>query len=113
MLTVRQLWKIVDGSEKKPDASDPDVLEEWLEKNEEAHAQITLTLKDEPLNGVLHMTLASDAWMKLCEHYEGKGKQTIAYLIGEHPVGRILHGNAVERHATQGPSTKFIRTIPR
>ncbi|OAX30916.1 hypothetical protein K503DRAFT_806569 [Rhizopogon vinicolor AM-OR11-026] len=27
--------------------------------------------------------LASDAWTKLCEHYEGKGKQTIAYLIGE------------------------------
>src|SRR5882757_3287474 len=83
VLTVQWLWKIVDGSEKKPDTSDPDVLEEWLEKNEEAHAQITLTLKDEPLNGVLHTTLASDAWTKLCEHYEGKGKQTIAYLIGE------------------------------
>ncbi|KAG1861803.1 hypothetical protein DFJ58DRAFT_777133 [Suillus subalutaceus] len=27
--------------------------------------------------------LASDAWMKLCERYEGKGKQSIAYLIGE------------------------------
>ncbi|KAG2349506.1 hypothetical protein BDR05DRAFT_871667 [Suillus weaverae] len=27
--------------------------------------------------------LASDAWTKLCERYEGKGKQSIAYLIGE------------------------------
>jgi len=45
--------------------------------------QITLTLKDEPLNGVLHTLLASDAWMKLRECYEGKGKQSIAYLIGE------------------------------
>ena len=29
------------------------------------------------------MMLVSDAWKKLCERYEGKGKQSIAYLISE------------------------------
>ena len=40
-------------------------------------------LKDEPLNGVLHVATSKQAWDKLCKHYEGKGKQTQAYLIGE------------------------------
>jgi hypothetical protein len=83
VLIIRKLWGIVEGSEVKPSDSDPDAVQDWLEKNDEAHAQITLTLKDEPLNGVLHTMLASDAWTKLCERYEGKGKQSIAYLIGE------------------------------
>ncbi|OCH84669.1 hypothetical protein OBBRIDRAFT_691196, partial [Obba rivulosa] len=32
---------------------------------------------------VLDKTSAQGAWDRLCEHYEGKGKQTIVYLIGE------------------------------
>ena len=45
--------------------------------------QITLTLKDEPLSGVLYTMMSADAWKKLSEHYKGKGKQSIAYLISE------------------------------
>src|SRR5882757_7303891 len=47
VLTIQWLWKVVDGSEMKPDTSDPNALEEWLDKNEDAHAQIMLMLKDE------------------------------------------------------------------
>jgi len=83
VLEVRQLWTIVDGTEPKLDGSKPDELEEWLVREREARAQITLMLKDEPLSGVLHTTSAAEAWKKLCERYEGKGKQSIAYLIGE------------------------------
>jgi len=39
----------------------------------EAQAQLTLTLKDEPLSGVLHATSAADIWDKLNCRYEGKG----------------------------------------
>jgi hypothetical protein len=49
VLKIRRLWKVVDGTEKKPDDSDQMLLDEWLEQDEEAHAQITLTLKDELL----------------------------------------------------------------
>ena len=45
--------------------------------------QINLTLKDKPLSGVLYTTTSADAWKKLSERYEGKGKQSIAYLISE------------------------------
>jgi len=57
--------------------------EEWLLKDQEAHAQITRTLKDEPLSRVLYMTTSAEAWRKLSEHYKGKGKQSITYLISE------------------------------
>ena len=40
-------------------------------------------MKDEPLSGVLHVATSKEAWDKLCERYEGKGKQSMAYLIGE------------------------------
>ena len=95
VLIVRHLWKIVEGTEVRP-TGDPDAEPEWDDRNEEAHAQITLTLKDKPLNGVLHTTLASDAWKKLCERYEGKGKQSIAYLIGELFHGTLLDDSPLE-----------------
>ena len=51
--------------------------------DKEAKAQICLTLNDEPLNGVLHIVTSKEVWERLCSCYEGKGKQTQAYLIGE------------------------------
>jgi hypothetical protein len=74
---------LVDGTEKKPDASDPMALENWLLWDKEARAQITLTLKDEPLSGVLYVPTAQEVWKRLNERYEGKGQQSVAYLIGK------------------------------
>ena len=84
VLGVRGLWNIVSGDEAQPDeTTHPVENKEWLSKDREAHAQITLTLKDEPLSGVLYTTTSAEAWRKLSEHYKGKGKQSIAYLISE------------------------------
>ena len=51
--------------------------------DKEAKAQICLTLKYEPSNGVLHIAMSKEVWERLCSCYEGKGKQTQAYLIGK------------------------------
>ena len=84
VLGVRGLWKVVTGDEAQPDeVTHPAEHEDWLSKDREALTQITLTLKDEPLSGVLYTTTSADAWKKLSERYEGKGKQLIAYLISE------------------------------
>ena len=84
VLGVRGLWKVVTGDEAQPDeVTHPAEHEDWLSKDREALAQITLTLKDEPLSGVLYTTTSAEAWKKLSERYEGKGKQSIAYLISE------------------------------
>ena len=45
----------------------PDKLEEWLVKDKEAHAQLTLTLKDEPLSEVLYSITSTEVWKKLSE----------------------------------------------
>ena len=58
-------------------------LMHWLQMDKEAKAQICLTLKNEPLNGVLHKATSKEVWETLGGRYEGKGKQTQAYLIGE------------------------------
>lgn len=85
ILDVRDLWDVVGGNTTTaPDSSnDPIGHADWMIKDKEARAQIILTLKDEPLTGVLHAPTAAEIWTKLCQRYEGHGKQTIAYLIGE------------------------------
>jgi len=65
VLGIRGLWNIVSGDEVQPDeTTHPIESEEWLSKDWEAHAQITLTLKDKPLSGVLYMTMSAEAWRK-------------------------------------------------
>ena len=64
--------RIVDGTIKCPilvqlaDKSTNQLdIDNWDRRDMEAQAQLTLTLKDEPLSGVLHATLAADVWNKL------------------------------------------------
>ncbi|KAG2067543.1 hypothetical protein BDR04DRAFT_939198, partial [Suillus decipiens] len=38
----------------------------------------------------------SEAWTKLCEQYEGKGKQSIAYLIGKLFCGTLSDESPME-----------------
>ena len=84
ILGVRCIWGVVSGDDAKPDqATHPTEYEEWLAKDKESHAQIMLTLKDEPLSRVLYSTTLAEVWRKLSERYEGRGKQSIAYLISE------------------------------
>ena len=82
VLEIRGLWDVVDHQGDAPgEASDQ--YEEWKAKDREASAQITLTLKDEPLNTVMYATSAHSAWELLRTRYEGKGEQKVAYLISE------------------------------
>jgi gag-polypeptide of LTR copia-type len=55
----------------------------WITKNHEACQQITLTLEDELLMGVMHLTDAKAIWTALCTCYEGSGVQAISYLMGK------------------------------
>lgn len=98
VLSVRGLWNVVAGSKTQAPnpTSHPDEHEEWLVKDREACAQITLTLKDEPLSGVMYATTAAETWKKLKERYEGKGKQTIAYIIGELFRGTLADDQPME-----------------
>ena len=97
ILGVRGLWKIINGDKTKPDQTTHlTESKEWLSKDQEALAQITLTLKDKPLSGVLYTTTSAEAWRKLSECYKGKGKQTIAYLISKLFHSMLLDDKSME-----------------
>ena len=73
----------IDDDAAKAHATQIEKIEDWDHHNKEAKAQITLTLSDEPLSGVIHAMSAADAWDKLNCQYESRGHQTIAQLIGK------------------------------
>jgi LTR polyprotein gag-polypeptide-like protein len=82
VLNLCDLWTTVDGTITQPAQSAPqDKWAKWSCNDCEARAQITLTLKDEPLNSVLDATTAKDCWDRLASCYEGKGEQRIVHLI--------------------------------
>ena len=83
ILDIQGLLSVIDGTLKCPMESQSENYTLWKKLDKEVRAQICLTLKDEPFNGVLHVATSKEAWDKLCKRYEGKGKQTQAYLIGE------------------------------
>ena len=109
ILDIRGLWEIVSGAEAKPDGKDAAQLADWELRDKEARAQITLTLKDEPLSGVLHATMAAEIWKKLNERYEGQGKQTIAFLIGELFRGTLSDDSAMETQLNAMRQKAYIR----
>ena len=92
ILDIRGLMAIVLGDEKCPLEQAPDIkdqaaftlaYEKWKGRDKQAKAQITLTLRDEPLSGVVLCQTAAEVWEKLETRYEGKGQHTVAQLIGE------------------------------
>ena len=75
VLGVRHLWSVISREDLRLDETmHPDEHEEWMVKDKEAHAQLMLTLKDEPLSRVLYSTTSVEVWKKLSERYEGRGK---------------------------------------
>jgi len=82
VLQIRNLWPLVDGTDKAPSTTSPDYAD-WTSRDREARAQIALTLTDEPLNTVFQARTSKEAWDSLMARYEGKGEQKIAYLIIE------------------------------
>jgi hypothetical protein len=73
VLKLSDLWGIVNGDIPMPDPSAPsDERAEWSHKDLQARAQITLTVKDEPLHSILDATTAKECWDKLAAWYKAK-----------------------------------------
>ena len=85
VLELRGLIGHINGTAKDPGVTGTDTTahDKFIGNNREARAQIALTLKDEPLNGVLYATMAKETRDKLKTQYEGTGKQTIVLLLTE------------------------------
>lgn len=74
------LTEYIEGKVLKPNASDTQALADWTVKDRDARLQVTLTLEDEPLLGVIGLTDSKLIWDALSSQYDGKGLQSVAYL---------------------------------
>ncbi|KAF8466819.1 hypothetical protein DFH94DRAFT_686068 [Russula ochroleuca] len=59
LLSLRNLWTIVDGTKPKPDGSDAAALESWNRLDEQAHMQIEFTLKDVGILSLRHQMMSA------------------------------------------------------
>jgi gag-polypeptide of LTR copia-type len=80
VLEARGLAGYISGEVPKPTGSDAKALENWIIKDRDARLQVTLTLEDDPLLGVLNLTESKAIWDALSSRYNGKGLQSVAYL---------------------------------
>ena len=86
VLDIHGLLNIAERKEQRPSqilvtgmgdnaakvhAAQIEKIEDWDRHNKEAKAQITLTLSDEPLSGVIYTMSVADTWNKLNCRYEG------------------------------------------
>src|SRR5215471_4410374 len=60
VLEIRGLWPVVNGDELRPGTVNSAEQMEWDFRNKEARAQISLTLSDEPLSGIIYVKSAKE-----------------------------------------------------
>jgi hypothetical protein len=78
ILRDRRLWKYVDGSAPAP--AEGKQLAEWEDKDQQAHAQIALTVSDSALGHIRNARSAREAWTKICSVFEQKGLAAKVFL---------------------------------
>ena len=82
MLSLQNLWGIVDGTDEMPDATtDTKGLAEWKSRDLKARAQITLALKDEPLKAVLDATTARECWKRVSDYCRRIARHRMVLLV--------------------------------
>ncbi|KAJ1301781.1 hypothetical protein OPQ81_009010 [Rhizoctonia solani] len=57
-----------------------ELVKKWTTQNNDAHAQIVLSMDNGALAEVMETTTAYKAWMHIVEHWEGKGMQSLTFL---------------------------------
>ena len=82
----RGLWEIVDGTEVAPisvvsgTGVKPQALIDWKKRDNQALAQIALTVSNNELVHLRNAKSRREAWKKICSVYEAKGLAAKVYL---------------------------------
>ena len=97
VLQERGLWKYVQGTKAEP-PSDPKLRESWDEKDQQARAQILLTVSDSLLPAVRHTRTAKEAWVKVASVFEQKGLSAQVFLRRKLVNLRFEEGESMQTH---------------
>ena len=86
ILMDRGLWEIVDGTEVAPSSvgsgsdTKPQTYLDWKKRDNQALAQIALTVSNSELVHIRNAKSSCEAWLKVCSVYEAKGLAAKVYL---------------------------------
>jgi hypothetical protein len=80
ILIDRGLWEVVDGTELKPAPDNKALYDAFIKKDNQALAQIVLTLSNSQLVHVRNASSSRDAWRNICSAFEAKGLAAKVYL---------------------------------
>ena len=102
ILIDRGLWSIVAGSEVKPLASaNKAAYDSFINRDNQALAQIVLTVSSSQLIHVRNATSARDAWCKLCSAFEAKGLAAKIYLRRQFLNIKLTDGCSMQEHVNK------------
>ena len=114
VLDVRGLISLVDGTEKNPDSTNVAALADWLSQDKEAWVQIMLTLKDEPLSGILYATMAEEIWKKVkwvvWRKRSANGCISNRWTLLWNPIQQLQNGTAAKCHVPESLCPKITQS---
>lgn len=65
-----------DASDSTKVSAHAELLAKWQKRDEDAFAQIVLSMEDGAMADVVETTSAAEAWTRIVERWEGKGMQS-------------------------------------
>jgi gag-polypeptide of LTR copia-type len=84
VLRSRELWKIVKGTDPKPNEDrDPEAYDDWISQDCNAIQQIVMGLNEEAMNHVIWYTTTRECWENLSDRYHSKGEKQVVHLLGD------------------------------
>jgi hypothetical protein len=98
VLQDRGLWKYVDGSKSEPSITDIKAHDVWQERDQQARAQILLTVSDSILPTVRHVRTSKEAWIKISSVFEQKGLSAQVFLRRRLVNLRSEEGESMQSH---------------
>ena len=104
ILMDRGLWEIVDGTEVAPSSvgsgsdTKPQTYLDWKKRDNQALAQIALTVSNSELVHIRNAKSSCEAWLKVCSVYEAKGLAAKVYLRRRFFNVKLQDGTTMQTH---------------
>lgn len=98
VLIDRDLWGIVNGDEVKPAAGEKELLAAFTKRDNQALAQIILTLSNAQLVHVRNAKSSHDAWTNICSAFQAKGLAAKVYLRRQFFTIKFQDGSSMQDH---------------
>jgi transposase InsO family protein len=98
ILIDRGLWEVVDGTELKPAPDNKALYDAFIKKDNQALAQIVLTLSNSQLVHVRNASSSRDAWRNICSAFEAKGLAAKVYLRRQFFTIKFTDSGSMQDH---------------